>query len=82
MYFLLQVKPFVCPECEKAFNRASNLHTHMRTHLQCAAGGAQVAADPAWTHFCTACARGFALKTELATHRCEPASVLSASESE
>ncbi|KAI1704254.1 zinc finger, c2H2 type domain-containing protein [Ditylenchus destructor] len=28
----LQVKPFVCAECGKAFNRASNLHTHMRVH--------------------------------------------------
>ena len=31
------VKPFTCELCGKAFNRASNLHTHTRTHTHLSA---------------------------------------------
>ncbi len=54
--FFHAVKPYECTICEKAFNRASNLHTHMRTHASYR------------PYACSCCGQAFQHKMDMKIH--------------
>jgi len=77
-------KPYICPECGKAFTDQSNLKQHRRIHedsgeLVCSVCGKQLSTaanlqrhmhihDTEWKFMCAICGRGFSTNGDLLRH--------------